>query len=59
MPLQQRAVREVINVPDKSETAILWGHAGGLLRSDPDLYATQGLNMSLGGLGPCERNRQR
>lgn len=51
VPLQQRAVREVINVPDKSETAILWGHAGGLLRSDPDFYATQVLNMVLGGGG--------
>jgi len=51
VPLQPKAIREVISVADKSETAILWGHAGGLLRSDPDFYATQVLNMILGGGG--------
>ncbi|HEU4753506.1 MAG TPA: pitrilysin family protein [Armatimonadota bacterium] len=51
VPLQEKPVREVIPVPDKSETAILWGHAGGLKRSDPDFYATQVLNMVLGGGG--------
>lgn len=51
VPLQQKAVREVIPVPDKSETAIIWGHAGELKRSDPDFYAAQVLNMILGGGG--------
>ncbi|MCC2670047.1 MAG: peptidase protein, partial [Armatimonadetes bacterium] len=51
VPLQQQAVRQVIPVPDKSETSIIWGHAGELKRSDPDFYATQVLNMILGGGG--------
>jgi zinc protease len=51
VPLQQQAVRQVIPVPDKSETAIIWGHAGELKRSDPDFYAVQVLNMILGGGG--------
>lgn len=38
-----------IHVPDKSQTAIVWGHAGGLRRSDPDFYAAQVLNLILGG----------
>jgi zinc protease len=49
--LQEKAVRQVVQVPDKSETSILWGHAGGLKRSDPDFYATQILNLILGGGG--------
>lgn len=51
IPLQTKAVREVIPVPDKSETAILFGHAGGVKRSDPDFYAVQVMNMILGGGG--------
>jgi len=51
VPLQEKGVRTVIQVPDKSETAIIWGHAGGLRRSDPDFYATQVLNLVLGGGG--------
>src|SRR5439155_14386885 len=51
VPLQEKAGREVIRVPDKSETAILWGHAGELRRRDPDFYAAQVLNMILGGGG--------
>jgi zinc protease len=46
-----KADRISIAVPDKSETAIVWGHAGGLKRSDPDFYATQVLNLILGGGG--------
>ena len=38
-------------IPDKSQTAILWGHAGGLRRSDPDFYAAQIMNLVLGGGG--------
>jgi zinc protease len=49
--LQGKSMREVIHVPDKSSTAILFGHAGGLRRGDPDFYATQVLNMVLGGGG--------
>lgn len=51
VPLQAQAVRQVIPVPDKSETAILFGHAGGVKRSDPDFYATQVMNLVLGGGG--------
>ncbi len=51
LPLQAQPRREVIRVADKSEAALLWGHAGLLKRSDPDFYATQILNMILGGGG--------
>ena len=51
VPLQTAAVRSLIPLPDKSQTAILWGHAGGLRRSDPDFYAAQIMNMVLGGGG--------
>jgi zinc protease len=51
VPLQPGHERLVLRVPDKSQTAILWGHAGGLRRSDPDFYATQILNLVLGGGG--------
>ena len=44
-------MRSLIPLPDKSQTAILWGHAGGLRRSDPDFYAAQVMNMVLGGGG--------
>src|SRR5262249_32310542 len=51
VPLQEHAETAVIPVPDKSETTIVWGHAGGLRRKDPDFYATQALNLVLGGGG--------
>lgn len=51
VPLAAATKREVVQVPDKSETEILYGFAGGLKRSDPDFYATQVLNMVLGGGG--------
>lgn len=51
VPLGNQARREVIQIPDKSETSIIWGHAGGLRRSDPDFYSTQILNLILGGGG--------
>jgi zinc protease len=51
VPLQAKPLKQVIRVPDKSETAILWGHAGALKRKDPDYYATEVLNMILGGGG--------
>jgi zinc protease len=38
-----------ITVPDRSQTSIVWGHAGGLRRSDPDFYATQVMSLILGG----------
>jgi len=47
--LQAKAVRQTITLPEKSETAIIFGHAGGLRRSDPDFYAVQVLNQILGG----------
>jgi zinc protease len=51
VPLRDGGERVVIPVPDKSQTTILWGHAGGLKRSDPDFYATQVMNLILGGGG--------
>jgi zinc protease len=38
-----------IAVPDRSQTSIVWGHAGALRRSDPDFYATQVMSLILGG----------
>jgi zinc protease len=55
LPLQPTPAAEEILIPDKSQTAILWGHAGGLRRSDPDFYATQVLNLILGGGGLTSR----
>jgi zinc protease len=49
--VQGKAVRQVIQVPEKSQASIVYGHAGGLRRSDPDFYSTQVLNMILGGGG--------
>jgi zinc protease len=51
VPLQAAAERVTIPMPDKAQTAILWGHAGGLRRSDPDFYAAQIMNLVLGGGG--------
>ncbi|MGH7266422.1 MAG: M16 family metallopeptidase [Candidatus Rokuibacteriota bacterium] len=51
VPLAGGPERIGIRVPDKSQTAIIWGHAGGLKRSDADFYATQVLNLVLGGAG--------
>jgi zinc protease len=49
LPLQPAPTSLEIPVPDKSQTAIVWGHAGGLRRQDPDFYATQVLSLILGG----------
>ncbi len=49
LPLQATPERVEVRIPDRSQTAIVWGHAGGLRRADPDFYATQVLNMILGG----------
>jgi zinc protease len=51
VPLRDQPVEVVIPVPDKSQTTIVWGHAGGVRRSDPDFYATQVMNLVLGGAG--------
>ncbi len=51
LPLRPARTREEIDLPDKSETSVWWGHAGLLRRSDKDFYATQVLNMILGGGG--------
>jgi zinc protease len=49
--LRDAAETATFPLPDKSQTTILWGHAGGLRRSDPDFYATQVMNLILGGGG--------
>jgi zinc protease len=51
LALRDRGDTASLPLPDKSQTAILWGHAGGLRRSDPDFYATQVMNLILGGGG--------
>lgn len=51
VPVRGAPERLVLPVPDRSQTTILWGHAGGLRRSDPDFYATQIMNLILGGGG--------
>jgi zinc protease len=38
-----------IPIPDKSQASIIWGHAGGLRRSDADFYSTQVMALVLGG----------
>jgi zinc protease len=64
LPLQATPASVEIPIPDKSQTSIVWGHAGGLRRSDPDFYATQVLGMVLGGgalvsrLGTAIRDEQ-
>jgi len=55
LPLQAAPEKTVLRVPDKAQTAIRWGHAGGLRRSDPDFYATQVLSLVLGGGGLTSR----
>lgn len=49
LQLQAAPVSLDIPVPDRTQTAIAWGHAGGLRRSDPDFYATQVMSLILGG----------
>jgi zinc protease len=49
VPLQAAPTSIEIAIADKSQSAIVWGHAGGLRRSDPDFYATQVLSLILGG----------
>ena len=49
LPLQAAPVSLEIPVADKSQTAIVWGHAGGLRRQDPDFYSTQVMSLILGG----------
>jgi zinc protease len=49
LPLQTAPASLEIPVPDRSQAAIAWGHAGGLRRNDPDFYATQVMSLILGG----------
>jgi len=55
LALQPAPTSETAVIPDKSQTSILWGHAGGLRRSDPDFYAAQVFNLILGGGGLTSR----
>ena len=50
-PLQAKAIKEVIPMPDKSEVSVTFGHAGMLARSNPDFYAANVMNQVLGGGG--------
>jgi zinc protease len=55
LPLQAAPVALEMPVPDRSQTAILWGHAGGLRRSDADFYATSVMSLVLSGGGLTSR----
>ena len=50
-PLQTQIVKEIIQVPDKSQVDVVLGYSGGLKRSDPDFYAATIMNHVLGGGG--------
>jgi zinc protease len=64
LPLQAGPAAAEIAIPDKSQTSIVWGHAGGLRRQDPDFYAAQVMSLILGGgalvsrLGSAIRDEQ-
>jgi zinc protease len=49
LPLQAAPASVEVPIADRSQTSIVWGHAGGLRRKDADFYAAQVLNMILGG----------
>jgi zinc protease len=49
LPLQPAPVSLEIPIPDRTQTAVAWGHAGGLRRKDPDFYSTQVMSLILGG----------
>jgi zinc protease len=49
LPLQPAPVSLEIPIADRTQTAIVWGHAGGLRRKDPDFYSTQVMSLILGG----------
>lgn len=51
VPLQSEPKTEVINMPDKSEATIVFGHASPLKRKDKDYYAFRLANQVLGGAG--------
>ena len=55
LPVQAAPASSEIPIPDKSQTSIVWGHSGGLRRSDPDFYATQVMSLILGGGGLTSR----
>jgi zinc protease len=55
LALQTAPASQEIAIPDRSQTAIVWGHAGGLRRSDADFYATQVMSLILGGGGLTSR----
>jgi len=48
---QKQPSRVVIPMMDKSEVSVVFGHALGLRRDDPDFYAARVMNQILGGAG--------
>lgn len=48
---QQQPASTVIPMPDKSEVNVVFGHALGIRRQDPDYYAVRVMNQILGGAG--------
>ncbi|MCX8053221.1 MAG: insulinase family protein [Armatimonadetes bacterium] len=48
---QTQGAKIAIPMEDKSEVSLLFGHALGLKRSDPDFYAVRVMNQILGGAG--------
>lgn len=51
VPLPEKAERIIVNMPDKAEAAILFGHPSGITRKSPDYYAYVLMNQVLGGGG--------
>jgi zinc protease len=51
IPPQKEAAKIVVPMMDKSEVSVVFGHAMGVKRSDPDFYAVRIMNQILGGAG--------
>jgi zinc protease len=49
LQLQAARLSLDIPIPDRSQTSVVWGHAGELRRGDPDFYATQVMSLILSG----------
>jgi zinc protease len=49
LQLQAARLSLDIPIPDRSQTSVVWGHAGELRRSDLDFYATQVMSLILSG----------
>lgn len=51
IPVQEKPIKEIVPMADKSEVSIIFGHAGMLARKNPEFYAANVMNQVLGGGG--------